>query len=244
MSVTHSGSGAGAAYDSGALTTTITGPTIPSGANRYLFVSVGGWDGTNTGTPTVTFGGASMTQLIHEQGSSQQHLQLFGYIAPAVGSGNDIVVTFPATTWHVGITWDVYLGVSQSTPAATAVSGFGNISGPGDVNVSGLSADDLIAGALIEWTFPVANYTPLTGVTQRHVGDNSAGDGEVVFSADRAVTVGSNNNQFGYSWTGGTSVYSVAAVELQVAGGVAVTGSGGTGSPGNPGNARSVALMS
>lgn len=242
MSVTNSGSGGGAAYDSGALTTTITGPTIPSGSNRYLLVAVGGWDGGNTGTPTVTFGGASMTQLIHEQGSGAagQHLQLFGFVSPTVGSGNNIVVTFPATSWHVGITWDVYLGVGST---ATAVSNWSNTTGPATVGVDGLDTTDLIAGGFIQWGNPTANISPGTGVTQRNVGDNSAGDGETTFSGDEAVILGTLANTFSFSWTGVASTWSIAALELQGAAGVAITGAAGTGSPGTPGDSRSILIF-
>jgi hypothetical protein len=86
-----------------------------STTNRYLIVSFG-FSSNSTTTSSVTYNGVSMTQLSSSTDSSQKTRQeIWGLVAPAVGS-NDLVSTFSGTTTPTVIMWSTFNYINQSTP--------------------------------------------------------------------------------------------------------------------------------
>jgi hypothetical protein len=138
--------------------------TVASGTNRVMFVELAV---DNVGvSPTVTYGGTSMTLVGRENGN---HLvELFDLVNPTVGTAN-IVANFNASTAAVvgAVTFN---GVNQSAPTGTFSGNSGTSTSMSTSVLSG-TGDEVLD--VEQWTGTGAGYTIGGGQTSQWSLSNS-----------------------------------------------------------------------
>jgi hypothetical protein len=196
--------------------------SVSSGhSNNYLLVSMlddtfcSGATLGSSGTPTVTYNGAAMTEI----GSSQfgdftdnpgsNCYYLFGLANPTAGSHTLAVTGNSASRWDVGI--NNWYNVNQSTPYGTFVSAFGTTGTKTTGSHTWPSGHVLVDNAVIY--DPSCNAAPGSGQTEAVYGcfdiDGSGDDGGV--DSSYKTSTGSATSM---SWTGGSSEWATGVVDL------------------------------
>lgn len=187
MTVARTAIGAGDRTDNEANAT--FAHTVPSGSGRLLLVGVclrGGSDQVNT----VDYGAQSMTRLLQVIRSTTSVVEVFGLVAPAVGTAN-VVVDFTDNFADAVANSISYDGVGQQDPTGDVVSS--NAATSASPSISGIVAalGDIVSailGVQVEGTITVAGTGVAGWEDETGIGDASGAMWDVPGEADSAVT--------------------------------------------------------
>ncbi|MDE1814821.1 MAG: hypothetical protein KGI05_09210, partial [Thaumarchaeota archaeon] len=107
--------------------TSITIPsfTVSNGANRYLLVAI---ETNGTSVASVTYGAQSLSKLRSSNDLNRINSEIWGVVNPTSGTGNVVVDFSPHTAIAVVGAYNI-LGVDQTNPIPTTVSGTSGVGG-------------------------------------------------------------------------------------------------------------------
>jgi uncharacterized repeat protein (TIGR01451 family) len=194
---------AAATWTNAALTATVA-HTTPSLANRLMIVAVHMNIGNSTGSTvlSVTYNGVAMglTQAISDGGAPNTRTELFGLIAPAVGTHNVVVTLQNITAGQsvqgvVGVT--TYVDVNQTLTGSLAFSAVGNNTAPTST-LAGTAAGDMVidfatarqnAGGTQSYTAIGAGQTSIYNNILSTAPQSNA---DIVATASSAISAGAN----------------------------------------------------
>lgn len=181
-----------------------------SGTNRAVFIGSGIYSVDSvTGTTSISYGGASATELWDASVAGSYGNAGYALVAPATGAQTVTATAADATPEEQGISVISMTGVHQATPTGTAVTATGTSAAP-SVTVSAPAADSLVVDNLITEAMP--RDTVGANQTER----TSPGGTDFLFQYG-STQLGSSGGVM--SWTlVTTSGWRIGAVEFKAAG--------------------------
>lgn len=129
--------------------------TCTTESNRILIVAVETYLGGGGQIPTITYDGASMTQVPSATslfgGADDERLSMFYRVAPSTGA-NNIVITCASTHGEIVAAAASFYGVDQTTPIGTYDSDVQDGSSSFSITVTDGASGDMVVDAMANWS--------------------------------------------------------------------------------------------
>ncbi|MHB8547141.1 MAG: LamG-like jellyroll fold domain-containing protein, partial [Nitrosotalea sp.] len=190
--------------------TSITIPsfTVSSGANRYLLVAI---ETNGTSVASVTYGAQSLSKIRSSNDLNRINTEIWGVVNPTSGTGDVIVDFSPHTAIAVVGAYNI-LGVDQTNPIPTTVSGTSGVGGGSpSVFITNQYATSIVIDSAGKQIQTISTTAPQSQTWNLQSGGVTGGSSTILPNI-------SVSNHF--IWTPGASIGSwvEAAVEVKASG--------------------------
>ncbi|MDE1878748.1 MAG: hypothetical protein KGI07_09585, partial [Thaumarchaeota archaeon] len=186
--------------------TSITIPsfTVSNGANRYLLVAI---ETNGTAVSSVTYGAQSLSLIRLSNNLHRINTEIWGVVNPTSGTGNVVVDFSPHTAIAIVGAYNI-LGVDQTNPIPTTVSGTSGVGGGSpSVFITNQYATSIVIDSAGKQIQTISTTAPQAQTWNLHLGGVTGGSSTILPNI-------STSNHF--VWTPGSSIGSWAEVAVEV----------------------------